>query len=543
MFKKVDKTIFISSIILSLALVAWNGVAGQNFMETTGAIFNAMNGAFGWLFMAGYNFFVVVLLALACTKYGKVKLCKNYNDKPQYRLMTWVAMMFASGLGVGLTYYGIYVTLDHYYAPPFALAPQSSDAWRVGMTYATWYHALHPWAGYAIVGLIIAYFAYNRGIGGLFSTPLISLLNDKNPDGTLKETTWYGKVIDVYVVILTLVGVCASYAIACAMIGSGLEQVFGIRHDMMLRLIILAVCSVILCLSCNSGVSKGMALMSDWNLRLCYVLLAMFVVFGPTVEIFKGVIQGVGDFLIYFVPMSFFMDSTGATQATLGWDFARDWPVMLLAFFMAWTPFVGIFIAKVSRGRTIREFIFGAIFLPTLFALIWNCVIGTTAIFMDVQSAGGLMAQINKQWSTCLFVVFQHLPLTMLFSAIALVLCITFILTSCDSADYCISVLSCRGEIDPPAAVRLVWAIIMGGFATIFVIGGAKAIQNIQGIASLPMFFLIPLMFLAFFKVMKQDYNALYKKQIRIAELDKLKELDDSITEEDRRAMRMPSES
>lgn len=543
MFKKVDKTIFISSIILSLALVAWNGVAGQNFMETTGSIFNAMNGAFGWLFMVGYNFFVVVLLALACTKYGKVKLCKNYNDKPQYKLMTWVAMMFASGLGVGLTYYGIYVTLDHYYAPPFALAPQSSDAWRVGMTYATWYHALHPWAGYAIVGLIIAYFAYNRGIGGLFSTPLISLFNDKNPDGTLKETTWYGKVIDVYVVILTLVGVCASYAIACAMIGSGLEQVFGLKHDMMLRLIILAVCSVILCLSCNSGVSKGMALMSDWNLRLCYVLLAMFVIFGPTVEIFKGVIQGVGDFLIYFIPMSFFMDSTGATQAALGWDFARDWPVMLLAFFMAWTPFVGIFIAKVSRGRTIREFIFGAIFLPTLFALIWNCVIGTTAIFMDVQSAGGLMAQINKQWSTCLFVVFQHLPLTMLFSAIALVLCITFILTSCDSADYCISVLSCRGEIDPPAIVRLVWALIMGGFATIFVIGGAKAIQNIQGIASLPMFFLIPLMFLAFFKVMKQDYNALYKKQIRIAELDKLKRLDDSITEEDRRAMHMPSES
>ncbi|MDO5115195.1 MAG: BCCT family transporter [Synergistaceae bacterium] len=537
MFDKVDKTIFFSSIIISIALVTWNGMASSHFTEVTGAIFNAMNGAFGWLFMAGYNFFVVALLALALSKYGKVRLCKNYNDAPQYKLMTWVAMMFASGLGVGLTYYGIYVTLDHYYAPPFALAPQSSDAWRVGMTYATWYHALHPWAGYAIVGLIIAYFAYNRNVGGLFSTPLVSLFGTKNADGTLKTEVWYGKLIDVYVIILTLVGICASYAIACAMIGSGLHQVFDIEHNMALRLIILAICSVILCLSCNSGVSKGMALMSDWNLRLCYLLMAMVVVFGPTVKILKGIIQGFGDVLIYFIPMSFFMDATGETQAALGWDFARDWPVMLLAFFMAWTPFVGIFIAKVSRGRTIREFVFGAIFLPALFALVWNTVIGTSAIVMDLGSGGGLMKAINGQWSTCLFVLFQNMPLTIAFSVIALILCVTFILTSCDSGDYCISVLSCRGEIDPPAIVRVVWAIVMGGFATIFVVGGAKAIQNIQGIAALPMFFLIPLMFIAFMRAMRADYLNIYRKQIRLAEIRELKELDDSITDADRESM------
>lgn len=540
-FNKVDKTICLSSIIFSVLLVAWNSLAGDNFTEITGAIFNTMNGLFGWLFLAGYNFFVVAMIVLACTKYGKVRLCRNHNDTPQYSLMTWVAMMFASGLGVGLTYYGIYVTLDHYYAPPFALVPQSSDAWRVGLTYATWYHALHPWAGYSIVGLIIAYFAYNRNIGGLFSTPLINLFRAKNPSDSITDHTWYGKVIDSYVIILTLVGVCASYAIACAMIGSGLDYVFGIHHDMVLRLVILAICSVILCLSCNSGVSKGMALMSDWNLYLCYILLGMFIVFGPTIKILKGVIQGAGDLLIYFIPMSFFLDATGSTQAALGWDFARDWPIMLLAFFMAWTPFVGIFIAKISRGRTIREFVLGSIFVPAVFALIWNTVIGTTAITMDIESGGALMQLINKEWSSCLFILFKNMPLTAVFSVVALVLCVTFILTSCDSADYCISVLSCRGDIDPPATLRVVWAVIMGIFATIFLVGGAKAIQNIQGIATLPMFFIIPLMFLGFLRAMKADYHNIYRKQIRIMELEELKKLDSSITEEDRRNMGLDS--
>ena len=171
----------------------------------------------------------------------------------------------------------------------------------------------------------------------------------------------------------------------------------------------------------------------------------------------------------------------------------------------------------------------------------WNTVIGTTAITMDIESGGALMQLINKEWSSCLFILFKNMPLTAVLSLVALVLCVTFILTSCDSADYCISVLSCRGDIDPPATLRVVWAVIMGIFATIFLVGGAKAIQNIQGIATLPMFFIIPLMFLGFLRAMKADYHNIYRKQIRIMELEELRKLDSSITEEDRRKMGLDS--
>lgn len=535
--KKVDKTIFFASIIISLALIIWNLLANDSFTGITGAVFSKMSGVFGWLFLLGYNFFLVALIILAFSKYGKIRLCKNYNDKPEYKLMTWVAMMFASGLGVGLTYYGVYVSLDHYYNPPFGLVARSSEAWTIAPAYATWYHGLHPWAGYVIVGLIIAYFSYNQNVGGLFSTPLTYVFSKKNPDGSPKLNAGWGKAIDVYIIVVTLVGLCASYSIACSMLGAGLYNVFSINNDIVLKLIILAVLTMILVLSTYKGVSKGMAFMSDMNLYLCYIILGMMVIFGPTIDILKGLIEGISGLLGNYLKMTFFMDATGATKAAMGFDFARDWPIMLLAFFMAWTPFVGIFIAKVSRGRSIKELVLGGLLLPTIFCYVWNYIFGTSAIVLDNATNGGLMALIGGDWSNCLYALYSYLPLKIVFGILTLFVCTTFILTSCDSADYCISVLSCRGDIDPPTIVRVTWAIIMGGFATIFLIGGAKAIQNIQGIATLPMFFLIPVMFFTFMKVMKEDYKTKYCKQIRLEEMRKLQELDDSISIEDQELM------
>lgn len=537
-FKKVDRVIFFSSLLVTILFIIWYWTMPETFTNVTGAIFTAMNGAFGWSYMLGYLFFIVAMCYLAFSKYGRIRLCANQSDEPEYSMFTWVAMMFAAGLGVGITYYGIYVTLDHYYRPPFGLEPQSAEAWSIGINYATWYHALHPWSGYLIVGLIIAYFSYNRNAGGLFSTPLIQAFAKPNPDGTPRRETSWGKVIDAYIIFLTLGGVCASYSLACNMIGSGIEYIFGIPSTFLLRLIILAVLTAILILSTNSGLSKGMALMSDWNLRLCIIILAMFLVFGNTINLIESWIQCLGDLIINWVPMTFFMDATGSTQEALnGFDFVRDWPVMILAFFMAWTPFVGIFIAKISRGRSIRELVIGGMLLPTLFAHTWNAIVGTQAVLVDRALDGGLMKQIGGVWGSCTFALYQHMPLTVVFGVLTLILIITFILTSCDSADFTISVLSCRGDMNPPTWLRVAWAVIMSGMASIFLAGGAGAIQNIQGICTLPMFVLIPLMFVAFVKILKTDFEDKHSKQLHLERIKELRAIRDRITAEDEAAM------
>lgn len=536
-FEKVDKTIFFSSLIVTIAFVVWYWMMPDVFTATTGAIFNGMNEWFGWLFNYGYTFFIVAMLFLAFSKYGKIRIGATQNEEAEFSLFTWIAMMFAAGLGVGITYYGIYVSLDHMVNPPFGYTPGTVEAGFLGINFATFYHALHPWAGYIIVGLIIAFFSFNLKAGGLFSTPLIYAFCKPNADGTPRRETGWGKIIDAYVIFLTLGGICASYSLATGMIASGVEYIFGIPQSTMMKFIILIICTIILIASTNSGVAKGMALMSDWNLRLCIIILVLFVILGPTQDIIASLFQCMGDFIYNWIPMTFFMDAQGTTEAAMGLDYARDWIQMLWAFFMAWTPFVGIFIAKVSRGRSIRELVIGGMFMPTLFAWAWNSIVGSTAILVNQELNGGLIEQIGGVWGSSLFALYTHMPLTILFGILSFILIITFILTSCDSADYTIAVLSCRGDMNPPTGVRVVWAIIMSAFATVFLFGGAGAIQNIQGISALPMMIIIPIMFIALMKVLPKEYNTKYRKEIRLKELKEAAELDAQITAEEKAAM------
>lgn len=536
-FEKVDKTIFFVSLIATIAFVAWYWAMPDAFTAATGAIFTGMNTWFGWIFNYGYTFFVVAMLFLAFSKYGKIRLGYKQNDKAEFPLFTWVAMMFAAGLGVGITYYGIYVTLDHLANPPMGYTAGSIEAGFLGINFATFYHALHPWAGYLIVGLIIAYFSYNLNAGGLFSTPLIYAFGKPNADGTPRREAGWGKIIDAYVIFMTLGGICASYSLATGMIASGVEYIFGIPSSPMMQLIILVICTVILIASTNSGVAKGMALMSDWNLRLCIIILVMFVILGPTQDILASLLQCMGDLIYNFIPMSFFMDSMHTTEQAMGLDYARDWIQMLWAFFMAWTPFVGIFVAKVSRGRSIRELVLGGMFMPTIFAWAWNSIVGSTAVFTNIELNGGLMEQINGAWSSCLFALYTHMPLTIVFGVLSFILIVTFILTSCDSADYTIAVLCCRGDLNPPAMVRVVWAIIMSAMATLFLFGGAGAIQNIQGISTLPMMFIIPVMFWGFMKMLTRDYKTKYVKQLRMEQIQEWRDIDATVTAEDEAEM------
>lgn len=532
-FQKVDKTVFIISAILSIGIIAWSYLARNSFTEVTSAAFGFMLDKFGWLFIICYTVFVIILVILAFSKYGKVRLGATQNEKPEFSKFTWVAMMFAAGQGVGLTYYALTESIDHYYKPMWGVAAKSSEAMGNGLSYTLFHFGFQPWAGYALLGLVIAFFAYNKKAGGLLSTPLTYVWGKKNPDGSPRLNAGWGKVIDSYTVVVSLLGICASLFLACSQVSAGLSYFLGWKNTTSLQIILLVISTAIFTFSSAAGVNKGMAFLSNMNMKLCYLLIAGVFLLGPTIPILENMVEGIGTFLNNYLKMSFFMDANGGTQAVLGFDWMKSWTIYWWAYYLAWTPFVGIFVAKASRGRTIKEFVLGALVLPTVFCFIWITAFGTAGIILDNASGGAIYNAITMDFATCLYALYELLPLTPVFTVATLLVCMTFILTSADSANYCISVLTCRGEINPPGSIRAFWGIIIGAFATVFMLcGGTTAIQNVQFTATLPLLVIMILMFIAFIKELRKTYNTDYALQFRLLDLKKIRKIDAAITPE-----------
>jgi len=483
--------LFLSAGLIA-AIVAW-GLAAP---ASLGAVFDralaAITVHFGWLYLWVVLGLVVVCAVLAFSRYGDLKLGAD-DEEPEFSRGTWFAMLFAAGMGIGLVFWGVAEPVSHFVAPPPGIAPGTPEAANAAMRYAFFHWGLHPWAVYGVVALAIAFFSFRRGSAALISSATESL-------------PWRGvralsPLFNVLAVIATAFGVAASLGIGALQINSGLNAVFGVPVGTLPQMLIIAVTTALFLGSALTGVTRGIKWLSIVNLLIAAAVGLFVFAVGPTVAIIDTFTTTLGAYASEFVRMSLrmtpFRDS--------GW--VGGWTIFYWAWWVAWSPFVGLFIARVSRGRTIREFVLGTVFAPTLAGFLWFAVFGGTALNLQIFGGVPIADAVRADPSTALFAMFEALPLGSGLSVVATALVLVFFVTSGDSATLVLGIMSSRGEPDPKARVKLVWGLLVAGIAaSLLLSGGLKAVQTATIVFALPFTLVIVLTTLALWRAVREDW-------------------------------------
>lgn len=475
-----------------LVVVLWGIFAPVSLAATFDQLLALITTNFGWLYLWTVLGLVVVAAMLAFSKYGNLKLGLE-DDEPEFSLHSWFAMLFAAGMGIGLVFWGVAEPISHFGTPPPGVAARTSEAANAAMRYSFFHWGLHPWAVYSVVALTIAFFSFRRGKPALVSAATESL-----------PWIWAPKLsvaVNVLAIIATAFGVAASLGIGALQINSGLNAVFGLPIGVASQLAIIGVTTALFIGSAVSGVTRGIKLLSNLNLGLAFLLMVAIFLLGPTIKIIDTFTTTLGDYLSSFVRMSLrttpFRDS--------GW--VGDWTVFYWAWWITWSPFVGLFIARVSRGRTIREFIVGTVFAPTLASMAWFSVFGGTALNMEIWQAVPLSEAVKADVSTALFTMFDALPFGTAMSVVATLLVLVFFITSGDSATLVLGMMSTGGEHNPRARIKVIWGLLVSGIAiSLLLAGGIQAVQTATIVFGLPFALMIILMVIALWRAVRQDW-------------------------------------
>ncbi|WP_059042814.1 glycine betaine uptake BCCT transporter [Paenibacillus rubinfantis] len=466
--------VFIISFLIILLFVLWGALAPDQLAATADRVLGFSIGSFGWFYLMTTLGLLVFSFYLAFSKHGQIKLGDD-DDEPEYSNLSWFAMLFSAGMGIGLVFWGAAEPLSHYLTPPEGAEGGTAQAARLAMRYSFFHWGLHPWGVYTLISLALAYFQFRKGYRGLISMTFIPLLGEKRVQGFL------GKTIDVLAVIATAFGVATSLGLGTLQISGGLQHLFGIPNTLITQAIIIASVTVLFLLSATSGLDKGIKLLSNTNLIIAVTLLVFVLVAGPTSFIFDTFTSTLGAYLQNLVVMSLRM--TPFTQGT----WVGNWTLFYWSWWIAWAPFVGTFIARVSRGRTIKEFVLGVLLVPSAFGFVWFAVFGGTGLNMEMFKQAGLAQAVQEDVTTALFLMLEQLPLGTLIAAVATLLIITFFVTSADSATFVLGMLSSKGTLNPSNKVKLTWGIMQSLIAlTLLISGGLNGLQTASIVAALP---------------------------------------------------------
>ena len=507
-FPRVNKPVFITSGILIVGFI----IFGSLFTETAAALFSFLQDfiaeKFRWLFIILFNVALVFCIYLAASRYGDIRLGKQ-TERPQYTLFSWIGMLFSAGIGIGLVYWGTAEPLYHFMAPPVGEG-QTVEAAKQAMNLSFLHWGLHAWAIYTVVALSLAYFHFRRGLPLSIRSTLYPILGQKI----------YGKwghTVDILAVFGTMVGVVTSLGLGVMQINSGLEGLFGIPNTLTVQFIIIAFVTSLACGSLMLGLDKGIKRLSDINMGLTGILLAFMVILGPTLFIFDSFIENVGNYLANIVTLSTW------SEAYSGTDWQSAWTIFYWAWWVSWSPFVGVFIARISRGRTIREFVFGVLLIPMTILFFWFTTFGGVAIQMELLAAispdlvsPGLVAAVQADTGSAIFILVEYYPLTKPITLLIVVMIVLWFVTSSDSASFVIDMLTAGGDTNPPKIQRLFWAIMQGVIAAILLAaGGLGALQAAAIVAGLPFALVIFVMMYALLRGMSRDRLILYRNQQR----------------------------
>ncbi|MDR2517184.1 MAG: BCCT family transporter [Spirochaetaceae bacterium] len=452
-------------------------IAGFVFPEILAGITNScvqfVLNYFGWLYLASVLFILVFSIIIAVSPLGRIKLGKD-TDTPEYSRLSWFAMLFSAGMGIGLVFWGAAEPVSHYLSPPSGAAPASPESLALAFRFSFLHWGFHPWAIYALTGLGLGYSVFRKGRPFLISSILEPVF------GTRRGGRIAARGVDVITLLVTVFGVASSLGMGALQINSGLAGIFGISGGTGTQIIIIAVITVIYIVDARTGLNRGIKYLSNINVVIAALLLVYFFFAGPSAFIIKTFFVSFGGYLKDLLPMSLGLGAN-RDSAWLG-----SWTIFYWAWWISWGPFVGTFVARISRGRTIRDYITGVLVIPALFCLVWFAVFGAAAIRLELDGAG-IGAAVTRDVSTGIFAVLSRLPFGGAVSYIVILLLVTFFVTSADSAVYVIAMFAGRGALDPDRRMITAAGVMISLTAIVFLYnGGLRAMQNTSIVMALP---------------------------------------------------------
>ncbi|WP_374962670.1 BCCT family transporter [Spongiibacter tropicus] len=476
--KHINPPVFFGSVILIFAVVLFAvsspDLAGSVFSQTQ----NWIVDSFGWFYLLAVAVFLLFSLYLALSQYGSIRLGPEHSQ-PDFSYSSWFAMLFSAGMGIGLIFYGVAEPVIHMSSPPQGEG-HSVEAAREAMATTFFHWGLHAWSIYAVVGLSLAYFGFRHGLPLTLRSALYPIIGERMHG-------WIGHAVDIFAVLGTMFGVATSLGLGVMQVNAGLSYLFDIQVSTTVQIILIAIITAFATTSVVAGLDAGIRRLSILNLILAGALMVYMLVSGPTQHLLQAVVQNTGHYLDGLMEKTFNLYAYEPTE----WMGA--WTLFYWGWWIAWSPFVGMFIARVSRGRTIREFVMGVLFVPVGFTFVWMTLFGNTAIALDFGIAdGAIAAAVNSDVSTAIFKVFDYLPMGNIASMLATLLVITFFVTSSDSGSLVIDIITSGGNHEPPTWQRVFWAVTEGVVAiALLLAGGLAALQSAAIASALPFTFIM----------------------------------------------------
>lgn len=476
--------VFITSGVVAVGFVLWGVLSPASVGSIAGAVNSWITTYFEWLYVFGASFFLIFVVILMVSRYGRVRLGPS-DSTPEYGTLPWFAMLFTAGMGIGLVFYAVSEPVTHFTGPPTG-APNSTQAAQDAMLYTFYHWGLHPWAIYIVVGLSLGYFAFRKGLPLRPAAALYPLIGDR-------IYSWPGYLVDVLAVFGTLFGLATSLGIGGQQVGAGLETLFGITNTTTLQVILILAITAVAVTSVMLGIDKGIRNLSLLNLWLALALMLFVFFFGPTRNLLNSLAANVGTYVQQVAGLSFQTFPNNGNGTAQAWQ--NDWTLFYWGWWISWSPFVGMFLARISYGRTIRSFVAGALFAPVGASFVWLTVFGDSAL--QLLSGNPQHPLAGAEAETSIYVLLRDLPvagiITVLASVLAIIVVVLFFATSSDSGSLVVDILTNGGDPHPRWQQRLFWAVLEGVIAAVLLAAGAaagadalSALQTASIVAGLP---------------------------------------------------------
>lgn len=504
-----DPLIFTTAMGFIVLFVAVTVVLGDTARDAYSAASEWVTSNLGWLFIGGVSVSFIFLIGLFVSRYGRIQLGDD-DEEPQYTIAEWFGMLFAGGTGSMLMFWGVAEPLNHAYNPPFGQDPMTREAQNTAMAFTIYHLGIHMWVIMALPGLALGYFIYKRHLPPRVSSIFAPLL------GT-RIYSWPGKLIDAVAIIGTVVGIAVSVGMGALQINSGAARVIGTPENSMVQLILIAIIIVIASISVARGLDKGIKVLSNANIWAAMALMVFVLLMGPTLTLLRQTVDTAGVYLDALPRVMFWTDSYDVNP---NWK-QGAWTVFYWAWTICWSPFVGMFIARISRGRTVRQFIAGVIALPTIVSILWFSIFGRAGFELENEQPGILTEPVVEGGdpSPALFILLEQYPLTTLVSVFALFVIMIFFVTSIDSASMVMDMMSTGEENKAPTFYRVLWGVMIGAVAaSLLLISGETALEALQSaviVIGVPFFFLHFIMMYSLVKGMSDDHMAVRKPVTR----------------------------
>ena len=497
---EVDPWVFWPSAILIVLFIGITLTVGEPMELVFAGIQDSISEYGGWFFILSVNFFLIFSLSIAFSKFGNIRIGGRLA-KPEFKKASWFAMLFSAGMGIGILFWSVGEPVLHYVNPPLGEGETIEAALQsMRLTFLHW--GFHAWGIYALVGMSLAFFTFNKKLPLTISSVFYPLIGEKVHGKA-------GKIINVLAVVATLFGLATSLGLGVQQVSAGLNHLTGLSDTTNMQVLLIGLITLAATGSVVAGLSHGVKRLSQLNIIIGAFFLLFILIVGPSLFIFNSFVQNTGAYLQNFFDLSFWTETY--TQS----DWQKSWTVFYWAWWISWSPFVGMFIARISRGRTIREFILGVLIVPTILTFLWLSAFGGSALYLELNGLADITSAVQSNVATSLYVLLEQFPIGAFTSLIGIILVTSFFVTSSDSGSLVVDSLTAGGKLDAPVAQRIFWALTEGGVAAVLLIGGGLgALQTAAITTALPFTIILIIMTYSLTKGLSQEYFMLMRHDL-----------------------------